>query len=231
MLPFCTVWAESDTSLYCKSHTTRWVQLGRPATEEYLTHCLRRGKAYLDFRALGPQLRLELQYAVQCRRDQATITAPPPVVSWAINLAKTAAVASLLDLQPAQWIELAAGKHGMYQHFLLDAREAVEALADGEGWEAEYPRDIWRLHRLPGLTTNPGKAANARIHLRFDRITQPWLRDLAKRWARWRLTTGLSINTVWADVKGLTSVTSSPRPRSVPWPISTAGCSSATSPG
>jgi integrase len=27
-------------------------------------------------------------------------------------------------------------------------------------------------------------------HLRFDKIPQPWLNELAKRWVRWRLTTG-----------------------------------------
>jgi hypothetical protein len=27
----------------------------------------------------------------------------------------------------------------------------------GTGWDVEYPRDIWRLHRLPGLTASPGK--------------------------------------------------------------------------
>ena len=203
-LPFCTLWTEHAKSAYCKSHTTRWVQLGRPQAEDYLAHCLRRGKAYLDFRNLPAQLRIELQYAVQCRRDQATITAPPPVVAWTIKLAKTAEVTSLLDLSPEQWQELSAGKHGMYQHFLLDAREAVEALIDGDGWEAEYVRDVWRLYRLPGLTLNAGKAANARVRLRFDRIAQPWLRALVKRWARWRLSTGLSVATVLGDVMGLT---------------------------
>ena len=62
---------------------------------------------------------------------------------------------------------------------------------DGAGWDVEYPRDIWRLHTLPGLILNSGKTADARNHLRFDRITQPWLRALAKRWCRLRLTSGL----------------------------------------
>ena len=30
--------------------------------------------------------------------------------------------------------------------------------------------------------------------LRFAAIPQPWLRDLAKRWVRWRLSTGLCLD-------------------------------------
>ena len=65
--------------------------------------------------------------------------------------------------------------------FLVDARDAVESLRDGTGWEVEYPRDVWRLHKLPGITAPAGRPC-PRARLRFDRIRQPWLRELAKRW-------------------------------------------------
>lgn len=58
------------------------------------------------------------------------------MVAWTVNLAKTATAASLLDHPPQQWHQFSAGKHGMYQRFLLDARETIEALVDGDGWEA-----------------------------------------------------------------------------------------------
>ncbi len=203
-LPFCDLWPENDTHLFCKAHETRWRQLGSPGAEEFLAHCLLRGKTRIDFRKLAPRLKLELQYAVQCRRDQETITLRPQVASWVIRQARAAGVASLLDLTPGQWRDLAAAKQGTYQGFLLFARDVVEALAEGTGWEVEYPRDVWRLHRLPGLTINPGKAPHPRIHLRFDRITQSWLREPAKRWTRLRLSSGLSVGTAQADVAALT---------------------------
>jgi len=53
-LPFCDLWVENDKHLFCKSHHTRWHQLGRPDVEQYLEHCLLRGKARVDFRVLGP---------------------------------------------------------------------------------------------------------------------------------------------------------------------------------
>lgn len=203
-LPFCTVWTENARTLYCKSHTTRWVQLGRPDAAEYLAHCQQRGTARIDFRGLAPQLKLEFQYAVQSRYDQATITAAPPIIAWAIRIAKDAAVTSLLDLSAQQWRAFAGTKEGTYQRFLIFAQDTVETLRDGKGWDVEYPRDIWRLHLLPGLTRSPGKTPHARTHLRFDRVTQPWLRTLAKRWARLRLSAGLTVGTVQSDVLGLT---------------------------
>ena len=153
---------------------------------------------------MAPQLTLQRQYAVQCRQDQATITAPPPVVAWTIALARRAEVSSLLDLPSERWHELAGSKQGMYQRFLEYARDAVETLHEGTSWEVEYPRDVWRLHRLPGLTLNAGKTPHSRINLRFDRFTQPWLATLAKCWARLRLSSGLTVATVLCDIQGLT---------------------------
>ena len=54
-----------------------------------------------------------------------------------------------------------------------------------EGWDNEYPRDTWQLRRL-------GIDSQAVVTLQFTAISQPWLKDLAKRWTRWRLSCGLS---------------------------------------
>lgn len=109
---------------------------------------------------------------------------------------------SLLQ-QPADWWADRAGpKTNSYPAFLAFARDVVESLHEGTGWEVEYPRDIWRLERLPGLTLNSGKA-DMRHRLRFDQITQPWLRVLVKRWSRLRLSSGLAVGTVVSDVKAL----------------------------
>ncbi len=206
-LPFCTLWVHKE-KLFCKAHHTRWYQLGRPPAEEYITHCLDRGKARISFSPLTPLLKLEFQYAVQRRFDENTITVPTAVVNWAIRLAADVGVSSLLDHDEQQWRKLTAINSAKksatsYEGFLLHARTAVELLADGTGWEVEYGRDIWRLHTLPGLTRNPGKTDNARNNLRFDRITQPWLRELAKRWMRQRLVSGLAVSTVLIDAGAL----------------------------
>ncbi|WP_239342218.1 tyrosine-type recombinase/integrase, partial [Frankia sp. CiP3] len=212
-LPFCTLWAESATTVFCRSHALRWKRSGITHSEEFIADCARLGKAFLDFRSLPAQLKLELQYAVQRRADEGTVPAPPPVVMRTIRWAAEAGVSSLLDLPETQWHQLTAtsgaatsrggGTPGRARSFLLFARDAVETLADGAGWEREYPRDVWRLARLPGLTFTAGQPRD-HARLRFDRITQPWLRSLAKRWIRLRLTGGLNVETVVGNVQALT---------------------------
>ena len=202
-LPFCSLWVDSARNLFCKAHETRWRMQGRPDVEAFIDSCLLRGRARIDFSGLPGQLKLELQYAVQCRADQARITLPPPIAAWTIRQAREAGVTSLLD-QPAQrWADRAGPKTSSYPAFLAFARDVVEVLHEGTGWEVEYPRDIWRLGRLPGLTLNAGKSAS-RQRMRFDRISQPWLRTLVKRWARLRLSSGLAVGTVCSDVQALT---------------------------
>ena len=202
-LPFCSLWIESQPNLFCKAHQTRWRMQGRPDVEQFITSCLLRGRARIDFCGLPAQLKLELQYAVQCRADQATITLPPPVAAWTIRQAREANVASLLEHSAEQWADRAGPKTSSYPAFLAFARDVVEVLHEGTGWDAEYPRDTWRLDRLPGLTINAGKPS-PRTRLRFGRISQPWLRTLVKRWSRLRLCSGLAVGTVVSDVQSLT---------------------------
>ena len=136
---------------------------------------------------LGRQLRLEIQYALQCRRDQpSTKTAPAVVMALVKLLAATNAV-SLLDRAEDEWrtqIGRPAPKDGGPRALLVYARRQVSDLADAGGWEAEFDRDVWQMRRL-GFTGNQ--------RLTFTPITQPWLRELVKRWLRWRLDTGLGL--------------------------------------
>jgi hypothetical protein len=131
----------------------------------------------------------------------------------AIGWARRAGVGSLLDLSEPQWRELArsarrvlaagSAMRASSEAFLIHARDAVESLRDGVGWEAGYPRDVWRLSRLPGRTLNSGRMAT-RGCLRFDQVSQPWLKDLGKRRLRLRLCSGLSAATAVAGVRALT---------------------------
>lgn len=53
-------------------------------------------------------------------------------------------------------------------------------------WASEYPKDVWNARAL-GIT------ARGTVTIRFDSITRPWLREPTKKWARWRLSTGLTV--------------------------------------
>jgi site-specific recombinase XerD len=78
---------------------------------------------------------------------------------------------------------------------LIDARRKVDDLADADGWEGEFDRDVWQMRRL-GFTGNQ--------QLDFTAIPLSWLRDLVKRWLRWRLTVGLGLEAVRRGLRSLT---------------------------
>jgi integrase len=63
--------------------------------------------------------------------------------------------------------------------------------------EGEYAKDHWEASRL-GV-----RAPRGRNTVRFSGISQPWLRQAAKDWSRWRLATGCAWNTVTASVLAL----------------------------
>jgi hypothetical protein len=68
-LPFCSLWIDSERNRFCKTHETRWRMQGRPDVEGFISRCLLTGRDRIDFSGLPPLLKLELQYAVQCRVD------------------------------------------------------------------------------------------------------------------------------------------------------------------
>ncbi|MDJ0354504.1 site-specific integrase, partial [Pseudarthrobacter sp. PH31-O2] len=65
-------------------------------------------------------------------------------------------------------------------------------------WDTEYGRDVWRLREL-------GIKDKRLARITFEDIPQPWLKALAKRWARWRLATGLGVVSVSSGTRAITS--------------------------
>ena len=187
---YCGLWAK-PTSVFCHSHHKRWHRAGRADVEEFAACCEDPGSGHeqIDLRCLPGRLRMEVQYVLQCRRDEGRARiVPVRAQRFVRDLAATGA-ASLLDHPEDHWARLSqqpgrapAGLLG----FTRDARRRIERLAFGGGWDQEYPRDQWRPRELG--VTDRGTV------LDFGKISQPWLREIAKRWIRWRLTTGVSIS-------------------------------------
>jgi len=194
---YCGLWAQG-TSAFCASHDDRWKATGRPDMAAFTASCEDAGPGveHIDLRRLPAQLRLEMQYVLQCRRDEQTAKIrPADVQPIALALAATGA-ASLLDQPESYWMSLPAPPDRGWRAFILDAHRRIEALAFGSGWETEYPRDTWRLRNL-GIDQPEATIC-------FEQISQPWLKALAKRWARWQLATGLSASTAGTAVRVLT---------------------------
>lgn len=64
-------------------------------------------------------------------------------------------------------------------------------------WEAEYGKDVWRLREL-------GIKDKRLARITFEDIGQSWLKALAKRWARWRMATGLGVVSVSSGTRAIT---------------------------
>jgi hypothetical protein len=97
-LPFCDLWVGGPTKLFCPGHDDRWKRHGQPDLERFIADCELVGTARIDMRSLAPQPRLEIQYALQCRYDTRSRTAPPRLVIPAVRLVETLGIASLLEL-------------------------------------------------------------------------------------------------------------------------------------
>jgi integrase len=191
-VPGCELWAQPRWP-FCRSHGRSWISNGRPAVEDYLArfddHPYDDGvPAYehIDLRGLPAQLRLETQYVLQRRRDEETIKTPAGTVRGVVRFLLDNQITSLLDWPEQTWMQrfpASSATKKAQRALLIYARRAIEDLAHGRGWDVEYPRDVWRLRNL-GID-------GPRATIDFGMIGQPWLQQLAKRWTRWRLTTGL----------------------------------------
>ena len=188
-VPHCQLWPQAALP-FCHAHANTWRANGRPDIDEFagrFTEQSNQSDERVELHGLGRQLKLEIQYALQCRHDERTVKTPPSVVMQVVRFLIALRATSLLERTEADWrarIGRPAPKDSNPRALLAYARRRVDDLVERGGWEAEYPRDVWRLHRL---------GFEGRRTLRFDSITQVWLAELAKRWIRWRLSTGLGL--------------------------------------
>lgn len=196
--PTCTLDAEGAAGL-CQAHRNRWIRHGRPPVPEWIEQCLLWGRDKFDLRALPTPMRWEIAYAIQRRVDERRTKTRPEAILRLIRALPGAGAASLLDRGLEDWtafLGYSSERGYIERRFLLDAISYLHDLIDGVGWDEEYPRDVWLLRRL-GYPSRDGQ-------LRFDGIEAAWLRALTKRWIRWRLSTGISVTAVSADVRAIT---------------------------
>jgi integrase len=195
----------------CNAHHRRWLNQGRPHLAEFVADAAPRRlrgttPSQADcfvLSAVGGQLRLELAYALQCRHDERTGRLNGHVFARVARVVGASRCESLLDVPVDEWVGEAFGspRTAIECHaWLRYAYRVLEDLAVGSDPEALYACDVWDARRL-GLPEH----ADSRLRLRFDAITPGWLRDAAKRWARFRLAGGKAWSTVRTDIDALAS--------------------------
>lgn len=202
-LPHCDLGVE-DVSSYCRTHHRRWVEHERPAHEEFVAIVLNHGDPVWDFRRLPEQLQLEVQWALQRSHDLG-ISRGAHTYYWTVRMLARTTPESLLVHDRQEWgrrlsafLPSDGGRMSNARAFLGFAVEQVVDLVEGDGWEREYPRDVWQLRRLGYVSPSVTR------RLDFSDIHQEWLRDCAKKWVRWRLTVEEKANgTVTADLTAL----------------------------
>jgi hypothetical protein len=175
--PGCGLDAEGSAGL-CVHHRERWIRAGRPPLESWLLSCETYGTDRFDLRPLPLPMRLEIAYAIQCRVDERRTKTRPHEIRRLLRALPGGGVASLLDRSSESWIAylgFSSERGYTERRFLLDAIGYLRDLAEGVGWDAEYPRDVWLLRRL-GYPRHDSC-------LRFTGIEPIWLRQLTKRWA------------------------------------------------
>jgi integrase len=201
LIAHCDLWPRADHP-FCHAHTQTWWANNRPAPALF-AETFEKDRTCADeiirLGGLGPQMKLEMQYALQQRHDERASKTPPSVVMQVVRFLTDVEETSLLETSEEDWrrrIGRPAPKDSNPRALLAYARRALDDLAAGTGWAAEYPRDQWRLRRL-GLT-DTGRTMD------FSLIEQPQLRELAKRWARWRFSCGLSYEPIRRGVLAVT---------------------------
>jgi integrase len=196
----CQLWPQAALP-FCHAHANTWKVNGRPDIEAFVTRFATveiTEEEIIRLSGLGAQLKLEIQYALQCRHDQRGTKTLPAVVMALVRALVASNATSLLERTEDEWrtqIGRPAPKDSNLRALLIYARRRVEDLAEAGGWEAEFGRDVWQMRRL-------GFDGNHRLD--FTDVPQPWLRELIKRWLRWRLSTGLGLEVARRGLRALT---------------------------
>ncbi len=205
--PACPRWTDGPDTPFCRAHYGRWRARGCPEPEVWFAELAHGRDPRVRLARLERHLRLEFQFGLQCRHDEGDKRALVRALVQTVTLLARAADAgliSILDWDDERWKLFVGGTRkdrtsfaSRSLQFIRDTRLQLQILnAGGDPWADQYPRDRWDL-RVLGIADDDVR------YYRFGSIPQPWLRGLAKRWIRWRLSQGLNPGTLYVNVKSL----------------------------
>lgn len=197
-LDFCSLLAHAS-SPFCFAHDRRWIDHDRPSIVEFANRIEVLGVERLDLSPLTPKLRLEMQYALQCRVDLQRYQMTDDLNAL-VRWLPSSGVDSLLSHSIEEWRARLAKEpvNGRGRAFILFAVHHLDILRHGGGWDHEYDLDVWDLRRV-----RPEAPWTGYRHFDFRGINPLWLRDLGKRHLRWSLDRGIAHSRAYHYMRAL----------------------------
>ncbi len=194
-VPGCSFPAMPRTARLCDAHkrTFDWARGKGMAhnVDEFLVlsaETERRLVPHYDFGCLDEPLRSELRYVIQQRFDQNRHALDYRRVGTAAEFVGGLEVSSLLEREEDWWAARLAqprNRDGANQEmaFVRYARLALARLRDHARGADPFSADVWLIEALgiPEFAYQPSRTIS------FAEIEPAWLREMVKRWARWRL--------------------------------------------
>jgi site-specific recombinase XerD len=188
----------------CCTHDDRWVRAGRPARTGWDPGELP-GDQWLSLAALPTPLRWEIAYGIlQAGKTTDVVGLSFDRTRIMIRDLAELGIISLLEHDEHAWPltrdtrnreQTSIRLRGGFLTFVIDE---LDKLRGTYGREHEFARDLWRLRRL-GFT-----GPDAGFMLDFGGIEQLWLREVIKKFLRWRVDIGHSASGMHRDVATLT---------------------------
>lgn len=201
LFPLCSIEGCArflSTKQLCQTHLYRWNKLGQPGLDEFraLSGPPTRPERF-DLGGLPETLRIELALAIQILasnpRDRQRFRLQD--LRSLLGRLRQMEVGSLLT--SAESTELQDAPSAVRRtHAALSS--ALEHFLEPPNASSEFERDAWRLEVM-GFRGRTGQQGR----LRFNTMPQPWLRLLAKRFMRWRISTGTSYSQLNRDMTAL----------------------------
>ena len=192
-LSYCTLWTQG-TSPFCANHRSRWEAVGRPEIEEFIVLCESYGDDRFDFRALAGRAPADAGAAVRAAMPpRRPADQDPCCIGAAGHRARRREPGGIAagagrcsgGSSSSTPIMLPGTSRTASSRSCATPSSAWRTSSWAAGGRPSSHADVWELRRL---------GVEGRKRLRFDGIAQPWLRELAKRFARWRLSMGRSPN-------------------------------------
>ena len=144
-----------------------------------------------DLRGVGPLVALELGYALLCRQQARGAAITPLIFGQVMRWLRDRPVDSLLigsDAASARAAEARFGARGRGNPlgWVRYCRRVLGRLRD-----ERHGGEVWQWDTWPTERIDPeGRYAHQPVRrIYFADIQPDWLRELAKRWARWRIST------------------------------------------